>query len=36
MMEAFTTEDAGLAGRLEPMEQVIDSLCDEMKLRHVE
>ena len=33
---AFVEGDAALAQRVEPLEQVIDRLCDEMKLRHVE
>ena len=33
---AFTTEDLELAYRIEPLEEVIDSLCDEMKLHHVD
>ena len=33
---AFTTENLDLAYRIEPLEELIDSLCDELKLRHVE
>lgn len=35
-MEAFITNDLQLATRVEPLEEVVDSLCDEMKLRQVE
>lgn len=35
-LTAFTTEDLELAYRIEPLEEVIDSLCDEMKLHHVD
>jgi len=34
--EAFTEENLDTAGKVEPLESVIDSLCDEMKLHHVE
>ena len=34
--KAFVNEELGLAQRVEPLEEVIDDLCDEMKLRHVE
>ena len=34
--DAFTSEDLDVARRVEPLEQVIDLLCDEMKLHHVE
>lgn len=33
--DAFVENDMELAGRVEPLEEVIDSLCDEMKIRHV-
>ncbi len=33
---AFTKEDKNLAYKVEPLEEHIDNLCDEMKLRHVE
>ncbi|MDY2690599.1 MAG: PhoU domain-containing protein, partial [Oscillospiraceae bacterium] len=33
---AFTTNDLELAYRIEPLEELIDSLCDEMKLHHVD
>lgn len=33
---AFTNEDKNLAYMVEPLEEHIDNLCDEMKLRHVE
>lgn len=33
---AFVDGDSQMAQRVEPLEQVIDRLCDEMKLRHVE
>ena len=33
---AFTNEDKNLAYKVEPLEEHIDNLCDEMKLRHVE
>ena len=33
---AFTTGDLELAYRIEPLEELIDSLCDEMKLHHVD
>lgn len=34
--EAFVKNDKELAQRIEPLEEVIDELCDEMKLRHVD
>ncbi len=34
--DAFTAEDNESARKVEPLEQVIDDLCDEMKLHHVE
>lgn len=33
--DAFINNDIELARRVEPLEEVIDGLCDEMKLRHV-
>ncbi|MBQ9032284.1 MAG: Na/Pi cotransporter family protein [Parasporobacterium sp.] len=35
-MKAFRTEDAELAKHVEPLEEVIDDLSDEMKMRHVD
>ena len=35
-VEAFAYTDLPLAGRVEPLEQVIDKLNDEIKLRHIE
>ena len=35
-MDAFTGEDLAMAYRVEPLEERIDVLCDEMKLNHVE
>ena len=34
-MQAFVDNDLDLATRVEPLEEVIDDLCDELKLRHV-
>ncbi|MBO4747055.1 MAG: Na/Pi cotransporter family protein [Clostridiales bacterium] len=34
--EAFIKSDINLAMQVEPLEEVIDDLCDKMKLRHVE
>ena len=34
--EAFVNKDLELAVQVEPLEELIDDLCDEMKLRHVE
>lgn len=34
--EAFVTADPNLAKHVEPLEEVVDDLCDKMKLRHVE
>ncbi len=34
--DAFIGEDLETARKVEPLEQVIDGLCDEMKLHHVE
>ena len=33
---AFTKNDMELAQRVEPLEDVIDSLCDELKLHHID
>ncbi len=33
---AFRDQDLALAARVEPLEEVIDDLCDKMKLSHVE
>ncbi len=35
-VRAFDTDDAELAAGVEPLEEVIDDLCDEIKRRHVE
>jgi phosphate:Na+ symporter len=35
-VRAFLDNDLDLAKRVEPLEEVIDGLCDEMKLHHVE
>ena len=35
-VEAFVNEDQKTAERVEPLEQVIDDLSDEMKMRHVD
>ena len=34
-MKSYVTGDAGLARRVEPLEQVVDVLKDEMKARHI-
>ncbi|MBP5491221.1 MAG: Na/Pi cotransporter family protein [Clostridiales bacterium] len=34
--EAFITADPKLAARVEPLEEVIDDLCEKMKLHHVD
>ncbi len=34
-IDAFVKEDPELAYRIEPLEETIDNLCDEMKLHHV-
>ena len=34
--EAFVNNDKMLAQKIEPLEEVIDDLCDKMKMRHVE
>jgi len=36
MTTAFVNGDLDMASRVEPLEEVIDELCDKMKLRHVE
>ena len=33
---AFINNDLGLAYRVEPLEELIDNLCDEMKLHHID
>ncbi len=35
-VDAFSSEQLELAHNVEPLEEVIDDLCDEMKLRHTE
>ena len=35
-VEAFVSGDLSVAARVEPLEEIIDGLCDEMKLHHVE
>ncbi len=35
-VESFVSGDMSLAVRVEPLEEIIDGLCDEMKLHHVE
>ena len=32
---AFLTDDLDLAGQVEPLEEVVDNICNEMRLRHV-
>ena len=34
-VKAFTDNDNDLAHRVEPLEETIDMLCDELKLRHI-
>ena len=34
--KAFTDNSMELASRVEPLEEVIDNLCDEMKIHHIE
>lgn len=34
-VKAFVEEDLSIAYRIEPLEEKIDSLCDEMKLHHI-
>ena len=35
-IKAFDSEDIELARKVEPLEEVVDGLCDKLKLRHVE
>ena len=35
-VSAFVDNDMNLAGHVEPLEEVVDDLCDEMKLHHVD
>ena len=35
-IEAFVSNDIQQAARVEPLEEIIDGLCDEMKLHHVD
>ncbi len=35
-LEAFSTSNAALAARIEPLEQTIDSICDTLRQRHIE
>jgi len=35
-VKAFTENDLQLATRVEPLEELIDNLCDEMKLHHID
>ncbi|MBP5254491.1 MAG: Na/Pi cotransporter family protein [Lachnospiraceae bacterium] len=35
-VRAFVSEDVALAGQVEPLEEVVDDLCDELKMRHVD
>ena len=35
-VESFVSGDLALATRVEPLEEIIDGLCDELKLHHVE
>ena len=34
-VSAFTANDLDMAARVEPLEEVIDGLCDELKLHHI-
>ena len=34
-VDSFTDNDIAMAKKVEPLEQVIDDLCDEMKIRHI-
>lgn len=34
-VEAFISNDLETAARVEPLEELIDGLCDEMKLHHI-
>ena len=35
-MTAFKERDLALAARVEPLEELIDDLCDQIKLNHIE
>ena len=35
-IDAFVNSDEDLAARVEPLEEIIDGLCDELKLHHVD
>ncbi len=35
-VDAFTSGDLEIAYKIEPLEELIDNLCDEMKLRHID
>ena len=35
-LRAFVENDLGLAYRVEPLEELVDDLCDEMKLHHID
>ena len=35
-IDAFVNEDLNLAVKVEPLEEVVDNLCDEMKLHHTD
>ena len=35
-VDAFVNDDVPTASRVEPLEEIVDALCDEMKLHHVE
>ena len=35
-VEAFLSQNLTLAGKVEPLEEVVDDLCSELKLRHVD
>ena len=35
-VDAFVANDRAMAARVEPLEEIIDGLCDEMKLHHVD
>ncbi len=35
-IRSFVNNDLQLAARVEPLEELIDNLCDEMKLHHVD
>lgn len=35
-VSAFVSEDLAIAEKVEPLEEVIDMLCDEMKLHHIQ